>query len=210
LGAPGRTNRSSVAAPLPPHPASTTSSTAAPASSIAQHLRRIMAQGKHFLTVGWKPGRGRPRHGKESTRSFHSQHIAHRGTCGKTRVVPQNRWPRPEPAEMGVAKCVCCCPRMGRGDVEPMVGLAVRLRALGAEVRVRAPLDFAATRWASSGSNGEAWTITSSHPHATITTSTFLKTPLGASRRGPACSCSARGLDKRWAVKKIGVPSITQ
>jgi vancomycin aglycone glucosyltransferase len=30
-----------------------------------------------------------------------------------------------------------------RGDVEPMVGLAVRLRALGAEVRVRAPPDFA-------------------------------------------------------------------
>jgi len=30
-----------------------------------------------------------------------------------------------------------------RGDVEPMVGLAVRLRALGAEVRVRAPQDWA-------------------------------------------------------------------
>jgi UDP:flavonoid glycosyltransferase YjiC (YdhE family) len=30
-----------------------------------------------------------------------------------------------------------------RGDVEPMVGLAVRLRALGAEMRVCAPPDFA-------------------------------------------------------------------
>jgi len=30
-----------------------------------------------------------------------------------------------------------------RGDVEPRVGLAVRLRALGAEVRVRAPQDWA-------------------------------------------------------------------
>jgi hypothetical protein len=30
-----------------------------------------------------------------------------------------------------------------RGDVEPMVGLTVRLRALGAEVRVCAPPDFA-------------------------------------------------------------------
>ncbi len=30
-----------------------------------------------------------------------------------------------------------------RGDVEPMVGLAVRLRALGVEVRVCAPPDFA-------------------------------------------------------------------
>jgi vancomycin aglycone glucosyltransferase len=29
------------------------------------------------------------------------------------------------------------------GDLEPMVGLAVRLRALGAEVRVCAPPDFA-------------------------------------------------------------------
>ena len=31
----------------------------------------------------------------------------------------------------------------GRGDVEPVVGLAVRLRALGAEVRVCAPPDWA-------------------------------------------------------------------
>ena len=33
------------------------------------------------------------------------------GACGKTRVVPQNRRPRPEPADMGVATCVCCCRR---------------------------------------------------------------------------------------------------
>ena len=32
---------------------------------------------------------------------------------------------------------------VSRGDVEQMVGLAVRLRALGAEVRVCAPPDFA-------------------------------------------------------------------
>ena len=30
-----------------------------------------------------------------------------------------------------------------RGDALPMMGLAVQLRALGAEVRVCAPLDFA-------------------------------------------------------------------
>jgi transposase len=31
----------------------------------------------------------------------HFQHIAHWGPCGKTRVVPQNLQPKPEPAEMG-------------------------------------------------------------------------------------------------------------
>jgi hypothetical protein len=45
---------------------------------------------------------------------FHSQRIAHRGACGKTRVVPQNRRPRPEPTDMGVTKCACRCRRTGR------------------------------------------------------------------------------------------------
>ncbi len=36
--------------------------------------------------------------------------------------------------EMGVAKWMCCCRRMGRaGTPKPMVGLAVQSRALGAE-----------------------------------------------------------------------------
>ena len=39
------------------------------------------------------------------TTSLHFHYIAHLGACRKTRVVPHNRWPRPEPAEMGVAKC---------------------------------------------------------------------------------------------------------
>jgi vancomycin aglycone glucosyltransferase len=37
-----------------------------------------------------------------------------------------------------------------RGDVEPMVGIAVRLRTLGAEVRVCAPPDYASC-WARVG-----------------------------------------------------------
>jgi hypothetical protein len=42
---------------------------------------------------------------------FHSHYITHRGTCGKTRLVPQNcrpKIPRPrlEPVENGGTKCV--------------------------------------------------------------------------------------------------------
>ncbi len=45
---------------------------------------------------------------------------------------------------MGVAKVrVLLSTYGGRGDVEPLVGLAVQLRALGAEVRVCAPPDWA-------------------------------------------------------------------
>jgi hypothetical protein len=39
--------------------------------------------------------------GGSSTFSRLSQRIARRGACGKTRVVPQNRRPRPQPAEGG-------------------------------------------------------------------------------------------------------------
>jgi vancomycin aglycone glucosyltransferase len=43
---------------------------------------------------------------------------------------------------MGVAKCVCCCGHTTRaGGIEPLIGLAVQLRALGAEVRVCSPPD---------------------------------------------------------------------
>jgi hypothetical protein len=46
---------------------------------------------------------------------------------------PSNRRPKSEPTEMGVAKCMCRCrPYGSRGDTEPMVGLAVQSRALGA------------------------------------------------------------------------------
>src|SRR5215210_3528580 len=44
---------------------------------------------------------------------------------------------------MGVAKCVLLSTYGSREDVEPMVGLAVRLRALRAEAWVCVPPDFA-------------------------------------------------------------------
>jgi hypothetical protein len=44
---------------------------------------------------------------------------------------------------MGAATYVCFAGVWVSRDVEPLVGLAVRLRALGAEVRVRAPPDCA-------------------------------------------------------------------
>ena len=43
----------------------------------------------------------------------------------------------------GVAKCVCCCRPMTRGGVEPLAGLAVRLREFGAAVRMYTPPDCA-------------------------------------------------------------------
>jgi len=58
-------------------------------------------------------------------------------------VLPQNRWPKPKLAEMGAAKMRVLLSTWGsRGDVEPMVALAVQLQALGAGVRVCAPPDF--------------------------------------------------------------------
>jgi hypothetical protein len=70
----------------------------------------------------------------------HSQCIAHRGACGKTRVVLQNLRPKPEPAEIRDSRSTCALVDVWVSlNVEPTVGLAVRLRELGAEVRVCAP-----------------------------------------------------------------------
>jgi hypothetical protein len=65
------------------------------------------------------------------------------GACGKTRVVLQNRRPDQERTKTwGHDVRVLLSTYGGRGD-EPLVGLTVRLRALGAEVRVCAPPDWA-------------------------------------------------------------------
>src|SRR6185503_2157684 len=79
-----------------------------------------------------------------SDNSLHFQHITHPGACGKTRVMPQNRWPKPQPAESRGSKMRVLLSTWGsRGDVEPLLGLAVQLQALGAQVRMCAPPDFA-------------------------------------------------------------------
>jgi vancomycin aglycone glucosyltransferase len=58
--------------------------------------------------------------------------------------VPQNRCPKPELVEKGAAKMRVLLSTWGsRGDVEPVLALAVRLQELGARARVCAPPDFA-------------------------------------------------------------------
>jgi hypothetical protein len=55
-----------------------------------------------------------------------------------------NLRPEPEPAEIRGPRSTCVVVDVWVSrDVEPTVGLAVRLRALGAEVRVCAPPDCA-------------------------------------------------------------------
>jgi hypothetical protein len=61
----------------------------------------------------------------------HSQCIAHWGACGKTRVVLQNLRAKPEPAAIRDSRSTCALVDVWVSrDVEPPVGLAVRLRAL--------------------------------------------------------------------------------
>jgi hypothetical protein len=56
------------------------------------------------------------------------------GACGKPRVVPHNRRPQARTYGNGRSEMRVLLSTYGsRGDVEPMVGLAVQLRALGAE-----------------------------------------------------------------------------
>ena len=41
---------------------------------------------------------------REVPTPFHFHFTAHKGDCGKPRVVPHNRQPKPEPTEMEVMK----------------------------------------------------------------------------------------------------------
>src|SRR5690242_16550840 len=56
---------------------------------------------------------------RRSVSPCHFQRIAHRGACGKTRVVVQNRPPKSQPAEMGGATLLSTYG--GHGDVEQYV-----------------------------------------------------------------------------------------
>jgi vancomycin aglycone glucosyltransferase len=60
--------------------------------------------------------------------------MTHMGACGKPRVVPHNRRPQTRAYGNGRSEVRVLLSTYGsRGDVEPMVGLAVRLWVLGAE-----------------------------------------------------------------------------
>jgi transposase len=74
-------------------------------------VREDRARLEEHIGVSVHSGRGRER---RVPAPWHFQTIAHRGACGKARVVRQSRRPTPEPAETGVTKCVWCCQRMGR------------------------------------------------------------------------------------------------
>lgn len=72
----------------------------------APPLREELVRGTCQWNVSVPAGGTRQKRGDPSPR--HSQRIAHRGPCGKTPVVAQNRRPRPQPAEMGGTTCLCC------------------------------------------------------------------------------------------------------
>jgi hypothetical protein len=79
---------------------------------------------------------GRQRQRQGDLTPCHFQRIAHRGACGKTRVGPQNRRPDQERTKAWGHDAGVLLSTDGRRGDEPLVGLAVRLRVLGAEVRV--------------------------------------------------------------------------
>jgi len=73
----------------------------------------------------------------------HSQCIAHRGACGKTRVVLHNLRPKPEPAETGIHEVRVLLSTCGSRGTSNRRWDSRCGCALGAEVRVCAPPDCA-------------------------------------------------------------------
>jgi hypothetical protein len=116
--------------------------------------RVVGARSRSELLDIWAGGtaiRGAPQLGEEAVRPkrtieesgmhtpLHFQHIAHRGACGKTRVVPHNHWPGPNVRRRGSrSACAVSDARVAR-RCRTAGGTRVRLRALTAEVRVCVP-----------------------------------------------------------------------
>jgi hypothetical protein len=106
-----------------------------------RRVRPYVARHRFARRLSVPSGRQRQRQGDLTP--CHFQRIAGWGACGKTRVVLQNRRPDQERTKTwGHDVRVLLSAYGGRGD-EPLVALAVRLRALGVEVRVCAPPDWA-------------------------------------------------------------------
>jgi hypothetical protein len=111
----------------------------APTRSPAAGVRSAVRGASPLREELVRPQRTSKSKGKESTIPCQSQHIAHRGPCGKTRVVPQNLRPKPEPADQGFAKYVCPGRHMGlagRQTAGGTRGAVVGTRRGGAGVRV--------------------------------------------------------------------------
>src|SRR5437879_1829156 len=96
----------------------------------------VMSWWRAIASRGGCPSKADEKGAGEYPLTRHSKYRAHRGACGKTQVVPQNR------RTYGGGKSemhVLPSTHGSRADVEPMAGLAVRSRALGAQVRGCAP-----------------------------------------------------------------------
>jgi vancomycin aglycone glucosyltransferase len=78
--------------------------------------------------------------GKENNHSLPLLQYSAPGGLGKPRVLPHNRRPkRRNPRNGSDEMRMLLSTYRSRGDVEPMVGLAVQSRALDAEARVCVP-----------------------------------------------------------------------
>jgi hypothetical protein len=93
----------------------------------ARHLRFRPVRGTHSHIRQLMSSPPRPRllaRAKEALTAPHFRLIAQRGACGKPRVIGENRRPRPEPAETGVAKMRVLLSTAGaRRDVGPLDGV---------------------------------------------------------------------------------------
>src|ERR1700682_960949 len=106
--------------------------------------RRYRRTRRGATSRGSCPSTADEKKGEKSATPLKSKYRAQRGACGKARVVPHYRRPKHQHLRNGRHEMRVLLSTYGsRGDVEPMVGPAVRSRALGAEVRGVPRPDFA-------------------------------------------------------------------